>query len=136
MPAAPVFEHLSHLEVAGVGLRRVRQLTGVSRSSLQRIRNGAAARVTRRVADAVLAVPLDAQAPGALVPASQVAREVRAARDDGVSASALARESGRGADRPSLPTSGKARARTRDRVRHARARLHERSGDGVAAQPH
>lgn len=68
--AAPVRQHLQRLAKAGVGLRVVTAHSGIARSSLQKIARGTRRRVHRSTLLAVLDVPTDALAPGALVDAA------------------------------------------------------------------
>jgi hypothetical protein len=63
--AAEVREHLLFLRDAGVGLRRIASVTGVSRTTLYQLRTGESRRVTWRCADRILGVCTGDRAPGA-----------------------------------------------------------------------
>lgn len=90
--AAPVRAHVEALIAAGVGKRRIAQLAGVGRNSLQYITigrpergYGASARIQTRIAERILAVPIPditekhrALAGGDLVPAVGTVRRLRA----------------------------------------------------------
>lgn len=56
VPAAAIAERLRELEAAGIGLRRLAERTGLSRKTLMAVRSGRQVRVSRRVADCILAV--------------------------------------------------------------------------------
>lgn len=58
--AAPVREHIHRLQAAAMGLRRVEELSGIHRRSLQHIANGHTTRTYAWVARAILAVPMPA----------------------------------------------------------------------------
>ena len=69
--AAPVRAHIAALKSAGVGDRRIVELSGVSRSALQMLRRGRPGRnqppratVWRSTANKILAIPLDADHRG------------------------------------------------------------------------
>jgi DNA-binding CsgD family transcriptional regulator len=76
--AGPVREHLAHLRAAGVGWRQIVALSGVDTSVVRRLVGHSSTRPARRVrpetAEALLAVTVDARAPGALVDADPVWR--------------------------------------------------------------
>ena len=96
--AGAVRAHLDGLAAAGIGLRRVTHLSGVSRSNLTRILHGSngrppTARVRRETAEAILAVSA-APAPGALVPATGTHRRIQALVAAGWSIPRLARQLG------------------------------------------
>lgn len=95
--AAPVRAHVQHLMDAGVGLKRIAALAGVSQSTLGKIVYGtatraASAKTTRPVADRLLAVrlTLDTYAPGARVPNVGTKRRLQALMANGWSQTALA----------------------------------------------
>lgn len=54
-----VIDHLRSLQASGVGVNRLYAVTGVSIAALQGIRSGKTSRVSRRVANVVLAVHLE-----------------------------------------------------------------------------
>lgn len=62
--AGPVQDYLTQLRRSGVGLRQIRRLTGLSRSSLSQLAKGQRRRVTWRTFDLVTGVCLDERAPG------------------------------------------------------------------------
>lgn len=81
--AAPVREHLLALFAAGVGRRRVAEVSGVRANVIQSIVHGRRNRppnrqVKHETATALLAVPLDWQADKALVPALATHRRLQA----------------------------------------------------------
>jgi hypothetical protein len=51
-----VIEHLDYLRRHRVGVKRIEELTGLSRSTIFRIRSGGSKKITRHVADTILAV--------------------------------------------------------------------------------
>jgi lambda repressor-like predicted transcriptional regulator len=102
VPAGPTRTHLAVLSDAGIGMRRVSELTGLSRTTLQTILrgrggNGPRARehwktVGRDVETKILALTPDAEtaAPSAMVPATGAHRRVQALVAAGWSVAALA----------------------------------------------
>lgn len=76
--AAPARAHVLALGELGVGYKRVAELAGVSTSTLLEVRSGRRQRIRREVAEAVLALPLEADvADGQLVDATETWRLVR-----------------------------------------------------------
>lgn len=64
LPAGETTRYLRLLSENGVGSRRVRVLTGISRSSLQKLASGQQRRVTYRTHDLVMGLCLDDKAAG------------------------------------------------------------------------
>ena len=64
VPADEAGKYLRLLRRNGVGLRRIRELTGLSRSSLDKLAKGRRQRVTYRTHDLVTGVCLDDRAKG------------------------------------------------------------------------
>lgn len=64
VPADEARDHLRFLQSAGIGLRRVALLTGLSRSELSRIRKGERQRVLYSTADLILGICQDDRARG------------------------------------------------------------------------
>lgn len=62
--ASEVRSHLRFLQGAGVGLRQVAKVTGVSRSALHQLRTGESRRVTWKNADLILGVCIGDRAAG------------------------------------------------------------------------
>ncbi len=102
--AAAARRHLQHLAAAGIGLRRISQLSGVQPGTLARLRYGdhrAGRRPSRRIRPgteaAILAVPAvpHAAAPGTLVDAAGTRRRLQALVARGWPQAALARRVGR-----------------------------------------
>jgi transcriptional regulator with XRE-family HTH domain len=70
--------HVLALGELGVGYKRVAELAGVSKTGLLEVRRGRRSRIRREVADAILAVPLEADvASGQLVDAAETWQLVR-----------------------------------------------------------
>jgi plasmid maintenance system antidote protein VapI len=99
--AQPVRDHVQRLMDAGIGLKRVAQVAGVSQSTLSKLIYGTAdhgptEKVTRPVAEKVTAVrlTLDTYAPGALVPNVGTKRRLQALMVGGWSQTQLARRVG------------------------------------------
>jgi arginyl-tRNA--protein-N-Asp/Glu arginylyltransferase len=63
VPADEVREHLAFLSEVGVGLRQVHRVTGIHRSTLQKLKRKSA-RVRYETADRILAVSSDDRAAG------------------------------------------------------------------------
>jgi hypothetical protein len=64
VPAGQAKRHLRSLRRHGVGLRQICRLTGLSRSSLQKLRDGRRRRVTFRTHDLVTGICMDERAAG------------------------------------------------------------------------
>jgi hypothetical protein len=64
VPAAEVRDHLAFLRQHGMGLRQVSKVTGLSRSSLDKLCKGRRRRVTYRTHELVTALCLDDRAAG------------------------------------------------------------------------
>jgi transcriptional regulator with XRE-family HTH domain len=62
--ARQVRSHLRFLQRAGVGLRQIAKLTGVSRTTLTQLRSGGSKRATWRNADVILGICSDDKAAG------------------------------------------------------------------------
>jgi transcriptional regulator with XRE-family HTH domain len=93
--AAPVRAHLAALAAAGLGRRRIAELSGVRPNVIQSITHGRRNRppnkqVQRETAVALLAVPLDWQADKAVVPALATHRRLQALVHAGWSQARLA----------------------------------------------
>ena len=59
-PATEVVAHLKRLQAAGLGLRRISKLSGVSRSSLQKLTSSQRKAITSATAEALLAIEVPA----------------------------------------------------------------------------
>ncbi|MGG5257485.1 helix-turn-helix transcriptional regulator [Phycicoccus avicenniae] len=99
--AQPARDHVRRLMDAGVGLKRIAEVAGVSQSALGKLIYGAkgrpaTARATRPVADKILAVrlTLDTYAPGARVPNVGTKRRLQALMAGGWSQTRLAEQIG------------------------------------------
>lgn len=98
--AAPVRQHIERLRAAGMGINRVVALSGVGSGTVRQLVYGdRAGRPTLRVraatARAVLAIPLDRPASGALVPAAGARRLVTDLEEAGYTRQDLAAHLGR-----------------------------------------
>lgn len=101
--ADPVREHLHTLRGAGIGLRRVSEVAGVSRTTLQSLMNGRGGTgpragehqrtIGRDLADRILAIPADptAGSDGTSMPALGTRRRLQALVTAGWSVASLAR---------------------------------------------
>lgn len=88
-------EHLDRLTAAGIGLRQVAAMTGLSRTTLSDLRSGRNRRVRRRTADAVLAVSLaDHVSPRALTDSGATNERIEALRAAGMTRTAIAKALG------------------------------------------
>lgn len=88
-------EHLNRLTAAGIGLRQVAAMTGLSRTTLGDLRSGRNRRVRRRTADAVLAISLaDHVAPRALTDSGPTHERIAALRESGITKKAIAKALG------------------------------------------
>lgn len=77
--AAPVREHLLELRARGIGYCRAAELAGVGRACTARIVEGHQPSVKRPIAEAILAVPLDADPyPRAFIDATGTRRRIQA----------------------------------------------------------
>ena len=103
VPADPVRRHVRQLTAAGMGLRRIAQLSGVGYSTLCRLLRDepaadrpASRRVRSGTAQAVLSVPATVgPAPGARIDATGTHRRLQALMALGWSSAELARRLGR-----------------------------------------
>lgn len=74
---APVAAHVSTLTAAGIGRRRLSEIAGVSRATVDRILAGSC-RPTARVAAAFLAIPVDLEPPPKWLDQTGTTRRLRA----------------------------------------------------------
>lgn len=98
--AAPVRQHIEQLRAAGLGINRIVALSGVGSGTVRQLvygdRTGRPShRVRAATARAVLAVPLDRPAGGALVPAAGARRLVTDLEEAGYTRQDLAAHLGR-----------------------------------------
>lgn len=75
--------HLLFLSHMNVGRRAVRAVTGISRSTLVKIRNGKKTQIRRLTERKILRVTLDARLPSALVPGTSTWERIRRLRQAG-----------------------------------------------------
>lgn len=101
--AEPVRRHITALKDRGVGVRRIQEISGVSRSAIQRIMRGQPTRnqpprssVWRHTAIKIMAIPLDAdnRSRGSLVEAIGSVRRLRALQAIGWTQTEIARRMG------------------------------------------
>ena len=85
--------HIEWLRTRGIGLRTIRDLTGMSRSNLQRIVNGERKHITSTTADRILAIGLH-RTPPPLVDADQAWTIIRTLNARGLSNAEIARQLG------------------------------------------
>ncbi len=90
VPAGPVRTHLLRLQRQGVGLRSISEACDVARSQLSDFRSGKRNRLTKAVADRILAVTFDCAKDWVLIPADKPLRQLAELRAEGFKAYELA----------------------------------------------
>lgn len=120
--ASEARKHLLWLSSVGVGKRRVSQLTGISASAIDKLRQGNRTKCRQSTADKILAVGRSKAADGAYVDAKATWRRIDDLLANGWTKTAIARAIGSKAKVPALQLS-----RSRVSAKHARAieQLHE-----------
>lgn len=123
--------HMRQLRLAGIGLRRLSELTGIARSRLGEIRRGRGyqrrykRKLRAETAERILGVPVTAEPfGGALIPAGQTWRIITGLVHAGIRKAAIARALG--LRTPAIQTRHhRVLARTERRMRHVSAVLLE-----------
>lgn len=120
--ASEARKHLLWLSSVGVGKRRVSQLTGISLSAIDKLRQGNRTKCRQSTADKILAVGRSKAADGAYVDAKATWRRIDDLLAHGWTKTAIARAIGSKGKVPALQLS-----RSRVTAKHARAieQLHE-----------
>ena len=115
-------EHLLWLSSVGVGKRRVAELTGVSLSAIDKLRQGNRTKCRPETAAKILAVGRSRTSDGAFIDAKKTWRLIDDLLKHGWTKQAIAKAIGSKAQRPALQLS-----RSRVSAKHARAiqQLHE-----------
>lgn len=114
--------YLSALAEKGLGVRQQAKLAGVSRRTVEKIRNGQASLVHARIVTKLLAVK-PALAFGCRVPAIDTLRCLWLLLEEGYTQPQLARYLGRADGRIPLPRTGLVTVRTAARIRAVTRRL-------------
>lgn len=139
VPAEPVRAHVAALKAAGLGKRSIAEKAGVSVTALEKLLNGAtrdgrrlppSRRMTRAVADAILAVPLPdltAYAGAARIDATGTRRRLRALAALGWTVQRIADD--HDLERQALDAVMRGRAHVSARVARAVALAYEQIGD-------
>jgi len=121
--ASEAREHLLWLTKVGVGKRRVSEITGVSLSAIDKIRQGDRTKCRKSTADKILAVGRSKAADGAFIDAKKTWQRIEDLLAHGWTKQAIAKAIGSKAQRPALQLQP-----NKVTARNARAieQLHER----------